>query len=206
MSCISFYKNIHSVSAFLENYREHIQKSIENMSIVQKNIQKYKSYSLFYNEIENHKIKLITIYDRLKIIFPFKNTISRISQLGIIMNLNYELFMEQDCDNSFMFSVFLNQYIQDIHSLRGLANKKIHKCKFRKNTKIQGMYYLPHINETPILNDIDLSQNIIITGPNASGKTTILKSLLINLLMSQQFGYGCYKKADVKYMIFFILI
>jgi DNA mismatch repair ATPase MutS len=54
------------------------------------------------------------------------------------------------------------------------------------------------MNENPVLNDIDLSQNIMITGPNASGKTTILKALLINLLMSQQFGYGCYKKAQVK--------
>jgi hypothetical protein len=198
MSCISFYKNIHSISSFLEKYRDHIKKSIENMSTLQGTIQKYKTYSLFYNEIEEHKIKLIQIYDRLKIIYPFKNTISRISQLGLIMNLNYEIFMDKDFDKSFMFSVYLNQYIHDIQSMKLLVKKKIHKCKFRKNTKIEGMYYLPHIHESPVLNDIDLSQNIMITGPNASGKTTILKALLINLLMSQQFGYGCYKKAHVK--------
>ena len=198
MSCISFYKNIHSVSAFLENYREHIKKSIENMSILQKSIQTYKTYSLFYHEIDTHKLKLSHLYDRLKIIFPFKNTISRISQLGIIMNLNYEIFMDKEFDKSFMFSVFLNQYIHDINSMKLLVKKKIYKCKFRKNTKMEGMYYLPHINENPVLNDIDLSQNIMITGPNASGKTTVLKALLINLLMSQQFGYGCYKKAQIK--------
>ena len=198
MSCISFYKNIHSISAFLENYRDHIKKSIENMNILQNSIHKYKTYSLFYDEIENHKIKLTHLYDRLKIIYPFKNTISRISQLGLIMNLNYEIFMEKEFDQSFMFSVYLNQYIYDIQTMKTLVKKKIHKCKYRKNTKIEGMYYLPHIDETPILNDIDLSQNIMITGPNASGKTTILKALLINLLMSQQFGYGCYKKAQVK--------
>ena len=198
MSCISFYKNIHSISSFLEKYRDHIKKSIENMTNLQGTIQKYKTYSLFYNEIEEHKIKLTHLYDRLKIIYPFKNTISRISQLGLIMNLNYEIFMDKEYDKSFMFSVYLNQYIHDIQSMKLLVKKKIHKCKFRKNTKIEGMYYLPHIHESPVLNNIDLSQNIMITGPNASGKTTILKSLLINLLMSQQFGYGCYKKAQVK--------
>jgi energy-coupling factor transporter ATP-binding protein EcfA2 len=198
MSCISFYKNIHSVSSFLEKYRDHIKHSIENMSTLQSSIQKYKTYSLFYDEIENHKIKLTYLYNRLKIIYPFKNTISRISQLGIIMNLNYEIFMDKEFDNSFMFSVYLNQYIHDIQSMKLLVKNKIYKCKFRKNTKITGMYYLPHMNENPVLNDIDLSQNIMITGPNASGKTTILKALLINLLMSQQFGYGCYKKAQVK--------
>lgn len=198
MSCISFYKNIHSISSFLEKYRDHIKKSIENMTTLQGSIQKYKTYSLFYHEIENHKIKLTHLYDRLKIIYPFKNTISRISQLGLIMNLNYEIFMDKEYDKSFMFSVYLNQYIHDIQSMKLLTKKKIYKCKFRKITKIEGMYYLPHINEKPVLNDIDLSQNIMITGPNASGKTTILKALLINLLMSQQFGYGCYKKAQVK--------
>jgi hypothetical protein len=198
MSCISFYKNIHSVSAFLENYKKHVHQSIESMNGLQNSISKYKTYDLFYQEIETHKQRFIKIYSRLNTIFPYKNTISRIGQLGIIMNLNYELYMDSRLDDSLMYSIYLNQYIQDIQSLKKMVKKKIHKCTFGKNTKMQGMYYLPHINETPVLNDIDLSQNIMITGPNASGKTTILKALLINLLMSQQFGYGCYKKASIK--------
>ena len=34
---------------------------------------------------------------------------------------------------------------------------------------------------------------MIITGPNASGKTTTLKSALINIILSQQIGYGCFE-------------
>ena len=60
------------------------------------------------------------------------------------------------------------------------------------------MYYLPHLEETPVKNNIHLEKNIIITGPNASGKTTILKASMINILMSQQFGYGCYRSAKIK--------
>jgi len=45
-----------------------------------------------------------------------------------------------------------------------------------------------------ITNDCDLDKNIILTGPNASGKTTFIKSLFINILLSQQIGYGCYDK------------
>jgi energy-coupling factor transporter ATP-binding protein EcfA2 len=198
MSCISFYKNIHNISDFLENYKNHIKQSIDNMETLQKSIVSYKTYKHFYDEIDEHKIVLTNLYYRLKQILPFKNTISRISQLGIIMNLNYELFMEKQFDASFMFSIYLNQYIHDINSMKSLIKIKINKCNFRKNTKVLGMYYLPHMNDSPIKNDIDLSQNIMITGPNAAGKTTILKALLINLLMSQQFGYGCYKKANVK--------
>ena len=38
----------------------------------------------------------------------------------------------------------------------------------------------------------------MITGPNAAGKTTILKSSLINVITSQQFGCGCYSSAVIK--------
>ena len=41
-------------------------------------------------------------------------------------------------------------------------------------------------------------KNIMITGPNASGKTTILKSFLINHILSQQIGCGCYDSAEIK--------
>ena len=38
---------------------------------------------------------------------------------------------------------------------------------------------------------------MIITGPNASGKTTILKSTLINIILTQQFGCGFYDSAKL---------
>ena len=38
---------------------------------------------------------------------------------------------------------------------------------------------------------------MIITGPNASGKTTILKSLLFNIIFSQQTGLGFYDSAKI---------
>jgi DNA mismatch repair ATPase MutS len=37
---------------------------------------------------------------------------------------------------------------------------------------------------------------MIITGPNASGKTTTLKSILINVIITQQFGCGFYDNAN----------
>ena len=198
MSCLSFYKNIHSISAFLHNYKNYIEQSVINMNVLQSTL-KYKSYIQFNADIDLHKSRLHALYLRLNTILPYKNTISKIGQLGIIMNLNYELFIKQEYHESFMFSIYLQQYIQDVNHIKSLG---LHKCKFinkmNKCTKLTSMYYLPHIQETYVTNDIDLSQNIIITGPNASGKTTILKSLLINLLLSQQIGYGCYKTANIK--------
>jgi DNA mismatch repair ATPase MutS len=41
-------------------------------------------------------------------------------------------------------------------------------------------------------------KNIIITGPNASGKTTTLKTALMNIIITQQVGYGFYKNATIQ--------
>lgn len=51
--------------------------------------------------------------------------------------------------------------------------------------KIKGLAH-PNINK-PIKNDINLdnNNNLIITGPNAAGKSTFIKSIAINILLSQ---------------------
>jgi len=49
-----------------------------------------------------------------------------------------------------------------------------------------------------VKNSANLDKKIIITGPNASGKTTFLKTTAINLILSQQFGMGCYSACHFK--------
>jgi len=50
----------------------------------------------------------------------------------------------------------------------------------------------------PIKNDLSMEKNIILTGPNASGKTTVLKTTLINIIFSQQWGCGFYSAAQFR--------
>lgn len=74
-------------------------------------------------------------------------------------------------------------------------NKDIKK-NIKNGCRLYGLYYPPHLyNTTCVTNDILLDKHMIITGPNASGKTTILKSTLINVLLTQQYGCGFYKNA-----------
>jgi DNA mismatch repair ATPase MutS len=75
-------------------------------------------------------------------------------------------------------------------------DKKELKEGFKKPT-FKKMYYPKFIDhKDAVANDCTLDKNIIITGPNASGKTTILKSALINLILSQQTGFGCFESLD----------
>ena len=42
-----------------------------------------------------------------------------------------------------------------------------------------------------VKNDITLDKSVIITGPNAGGKSTLIKSCLISVLFAQTFGVAC---------------
>ena len=43
-----------------------------------------------------------------------------------------------------------------------------------------------------------LSKNMVITGPNASGKTTFLKTTMLNIIFTQQLGCGFYSECYLK--------
>jgi hypothetical protein len=67
-------------------------------------------------------------------------------------------------------------------------------------TKLISQVYAPLRAAAPaavIANDIVLDKQLIITGPNAAGKTTVIKTTLFNIILSQQIGYGFYKNAVI---------
>jgi len=67
-------------------------------------------------------------------------------------------------------------------------------------TKLFGQTYAPLNAHNPgnvVANDVTLDKQLIITGPNAAGKTTVIKSTLFNIIISQQLGYGFYTRAEI---------
>ena len=68
-------------------------------------------------------------------------------------------------------------------------------------TKLTAQIYAPlkarERDAAVIANDVSLDKQLIITGPNAAGKTTVIKTTLFNLILSQQIGYGFYDRAEI---------
>ncbi len=79
------------------------------------------------------------------------------------------------------------------HNGDGGDGDKEGRCRFVEQ------YYPAHGDapDTPaVTNTVDLSRgSVILTGINASGKTTTLKATALNVIFTQQFGVGCYKSA-----------
>ena len=69
-------------------------------------------------------------------------------------------------------------------------------------TKIESQVYAPlkagdNGNANVVANDVVLDKQLIITGPNAAGKTTVIKTTLFNIILSQQIGFGFYERAEI---------
>lgn len=67
---------------------------------------------------------------------------------------------------------------------------------YTDNTRIWNMKN-PLLSHKQVANPMDLSKNVIITGPNAAGKTTYVKSILSNVILSQTIGLVNGLKADM---------
>lgn len=63
--------------------------------------------------------------------------------------------------------------------------------------QVDGIWH-PYLNTTnTVKNSLDMKNNILITGPNAAGKSTFIKSIIVNILMSQTIGLASAKKFDM---------
>jgi len=198
--CYRFYKNFKSIHTDLFLLRDYLTTTIENMITIEQYSIKHNTYLPFIQSIYPHKEYCVKLLEELNVITEFDITKlhTKSRQIGYIMKYFYEFHINKDIQNTIEFSFGLNSYMEHMNGITSLHREKlINKCKFGKKTKMEKAFYPYLMFSEPVKNDIDLSKNIAITGPNASGKTTILKTVLFNLIFSQSFGYGFYSKATI---------
>jgi len=199
---IQFHKNLHSIHNFMNEMKEYLHKttnSMEDMLLQTKNL---KSYQIFNTTLNNHRNTLLLLKKRLDSIQNYNWNFTELFNLGKVMTLYYEIYNNIEYENSIMYSLGFNGYIDNLNGLyKNLKSKHINFANFtnKKETRFTNLYHPSLLLQgyKPIKNSCNLSKENIITGPNASGKTTILKSTLFNILVSQQLGLGFYKSAVI---------
>jgi len=196
LSCLSFYRNITRIYQFLMDYQSHLKQSIL-MAEEMIRYMEYSSYAPFGKELLRQKDRMNRLLYSLGQITPCETIYPKVGQIGLLMSLYYDLFMIEENHHTMEYSFFLHDFNRDMRSIRrAVRSKRIQKCTFGEKSEMKGMYYLPH-QETKIRNNVNLAHNLVISGPNASGKTTLLKATCLNAIFSQQFGYGCYTSATI---------
>jgi hypothetical protein len=203
LSCIRFYSNMKKIHDYLEQFKKYTRYTIDIMKYYITKTTDFVSLTPFNNSLETHINVLTNFYKDLKSISPFTFSILKFLEMGHVMKTFYQVYDNEIYNKSIVFSFGFNSYFNMLLTFKSYAtNGLISKASYSKTNKnikpsFKKMYYpkFIHLPENIIIkNDCDLKKNMIITGPNASGKTTTLKTALINILLSQQFGYGCFEK------------
>ena len=201
-SCMRFYKNIHLVNTNLLTLKQFIDHSIQEMEhFLQKN-SGLSRYRRFCHDVSLHCDYLIRLKEELKDVKPFCFGVSKCFEVGYLLKCYYSLHSVAEYKLGLQYAVSFEGYRSNLESLsEQVSQKTIHFGKFNAGkfnagkTVFKNQQYPTH--KDSVLNTIDLKKNLIITGPNASGKTTQLKTTAINIIFTQQFGLGFYESASL---------
>lgn len=223
IACYKFFNNMKLVHNNLFNIRDYLYSTIDTMQNFNEYINHYNlnTYLPFCNSFDNHLQTLIKFRDDLEQVVPLRISLKKSIQIGYVMKLFYTLRNESIITEAMRYSILFHTYISNMKSIYLLySNGLIKPAEFyyKKSNKwiTKDMYYPPllsniikqlhsndnNINIDKIINSVPVSFNLhksyLITGPNASGKTTLIKSTILNTIISQQFGCGFYKKLHFK--------
>ena len=210
-TCITYYANIkyiHETLNTIKIYLENTLTKIDNLLIYSL---EFTSYSKFNTATSEYKAIIVDYLDNLYKIKEYKFDIKTVLQLGHLMKCFYIINNDNTLIDAIKYTFGFNGYIDNLNHLQDqLKRKNMNFCTFmdevetkkskksKKSMVIKNNYFAGLNDKNPVKNDVKLANNMIITGPNAAGKTTVLKSILFNIILSQQIGCGFYDKADIK--------
>jgi hypothetical protein len=209
LTCIRFNNNMTKIHSHLHDIKKYIQYTENNANNFLTQSSNLVTFSHFNQYLKENIIVLKQFKEKIERIDEYKFSVKKVMQFGHILKCFYELYDRHDYNDVFMYSFGFNGYIDALEGLvDNIRKKNIQLAKFNKFTKkskktkkttakFVNSYYPALINNNPICNTININKNIIVTGPNASGKTTVLKSSLINIIITQQIGCGFYSSASM---------
>jgi len=201
LTFIRFNENMKIIHDYLITLNDYLTYSIDQID----------NFTNFSNELETYQQFNTICRSKYNILLEIKNQLANISEyklcnykkimeIGKVLKIFYQIYENTSYNDAIIYSFGFHGYIDCINGLQqNIIDNKINLCEFSKiNCEIKNCYYGILKEESPVKNDINFKKNIIITGPNASGKTTIMKSTIINLICSQQLGCGFYERATIK--------
>lgn len=196
-SCVKFIRNMTTIHKNISIIKNYISETITSMKYITTIWNEFKTYKPFIENCNDMCSRAISINEELHSVTDYTLSIRKLGEIGKIMRINYMMHMDTKWKETIEYCVEYNSYIHSMRVLKDKIGNGLNYCKFGKTTKFKDLIY-PHIaSDHSISNDITLDKNILITGPNAAGKTTILKATMINIILCQQFGCGYFKSAKI---------
>ena len=199
MVCVKFNNNMKTIHNHFNELRIYINHTIQSMDNYLEYASPLKTHLAFNAVLVEKRDVLRKMLSNIETIADYNMfNFGKMKEIGYVFKCFYELHTDVVYDQTIVYSLGFNGYMDCLKGLlQNVTERKMNFATFAKKTALVNSYYAPLKNANPVKNTVRLKKNMIITGPNASGKTTVLKSTLINVLFSQQFGCGFYDSAKV---------
>jgi len=210
LTCLRFHQNMVKIHQYLEQIKNYISNTEQQMQNLLCYTSKLSSYKQFNNVLQEKLHVLYQFKKKLDIISAYKFSYKKVGEFGHVLKQFYDLYNDEQYNESFLYSFGFHGYIDIIEGLhtnikenhiclaKFTSGKKAKHGKKKDITSFKKAYYPTLIHNQPIKNSITFDKNMVVTGPNASGKTTTLKTTLVNIIITQQFGCGFYKDATIE--------
>ena len=198
LSCYRFATNMKHIHYVLDIYNLYVSQSCKRLhSLLRSDAKNLPSYKPFLDVLQHQYNNLSSLSSQLESVKPLSLSVTKACQIGQIMKLYYGLKYDKTINETLLYSFHFNCYINRMVKLQSFGLTKA-KFSHKPGWKITNMIYPHAINDSSVSNSLSLKRPILLTGPNASGKTTLLKSAFINTLMAQQHGVGPFKAFTFK--------
>lgn len=194
--CSRFYRNIQLINKRLLSIKNYLKSTIHSMNKFNELHSTKKTYVEFCKDIQMHSTRLQELYTQIENIGEYHH-IKSLGNVGYLLRCYYVLHNNKYYEASLRFSIGFEGYIDNLRGVFDNIQKgHIAFATFDKTaTKFKDQYYPPlKDNKDVVKNNCKLNKNMIITGPNASGKTTFLKTTALNIIFTQQLGVGFYSE------------
>ena len=149
-----------------------------------------------YNKIQDD----LSIYDEYFKFPVFEKTPGVFTNKGKILYVFKQFKLKKDnMTNIFHYSGIIDALLSINHTLSNsnsenpfcLTKYINHQAQSVPKIQMKKVWH-PYLDQTVVQNivknDINIINNILITGPNAAGKSTFIKSVILNIILSQTIG------------------
>ena len=208
--CWRFYNNLFQIKSVLVTLKIFLKKmNLKIHRFFDMHTNK-STYSSFCNKLQYHGNVLTELYQLLKSnVHPIEYSFSKLFEIGPLLKCFYEVHSNIEFDRSLRYVIGFEGYLDNLRGVyeNVFIHNNVHFASFETNPdfkekkqELQMIHqcYPPLAKlKSNVANTCELNKNLILTGPNASGKTTLLKSMTLNLLFTQIVGCGFYESCHL---------
>lgn len=196
-ACVQFYRNMKEISRKLDRVKIWLGPCIEAMLNMEADAESLSNAEGFAVSLRQNRLVLQDYMSCLKSFRPLTGSIRRTKDIGHAMRCFYLLNRDDDTIASLNYALDFTGFLENLNDLRdAYQSKRLRKVRWLDSESGASLKSatLPNIDNA-VPNTVPLDTSVLVTGPNAAGKTTLLKTTLFNVLLGQQCGLAHCKRA-----------